>query len=290
MIDVDAIIAEASTAPAQTASPEAPTESNLETEVKLEQEATAEPATKEVEEDVSKKPDSELTPEQLAKRERNRQSHQNSKLAQLRRENRELKAKSSQPVEQPKTQNTQPTTSTGEPKSNDPYYKDKDWEEFTRDLVKWKVEQNFTAQNKQTEESKQIEQQASAFKKGGDAISAKETEFAKQAPDYANLINDNQEFFKGMTPELAQGFLDAENPTLALYALMREGKVDDLYDLSPTKLAAELVRAEIRGESYLKQPKVTNAPRPLSPARGNTSGTKDVNDMSVEELMSTYKT
>lgn len=283
MVDVNAIIAEAFPVEAKeqpASKPEANTVTNPETEVKLEQEATPEP-TKGVEEDVSKKPDSELTPEQLAKRERNRQSHQNSKLAQLRRENRELKAKSSQPVEQPKSQAQGPNNGRPDAKTFKGNY-----EEYNLALLDWKLAQNKAAENKQTEESKQIEQQASAFKKGGDAISAKETEFANQAPDYANLINDNQEFFKGMTPELAQGFLDAENPTLALYALMKEGKVDDLYDLSPTKLAAELVRAEIRGESYLKQTKpTTNAPTPISPAKGNASAGKSLSaSMSWDEL------
>ena len=70
------------------------------------EEATAQPASieaapqVEVEkvevEDIGKKPDSELTPEQLVKREANRRSHENSKLAEMRRSNRELQARLAQ--------------------------------------------------------------------------------------------------------------------------------------------------------------------------------------------------
>ncbi len=220
-----------------------------------------------VEEDISKKLDSELTPEQLAKREKNRQSHLNSKLAEMRRANRELQAKLSQ-TQQPKVSEQ---VDNGKPRIED--FADKTWEEYNEALTDWKLDQKFSATNKQTEETQKSQQINQAKAQRVYEVAQAEAEFAKSNPEYAQLVNENAAFFSGLTPELADGLAEAENPTVAIYALMKEGGLDNLFDLTPTKLAAELAKAEIRGESYLKQAKpTTNAPAPISAARGNAVG------------------
>lgn len=269
-MDINAIIAEASVeAQVQPASQE---EAKSEVVQDKPEGEVTDPAS--AEEDISKKPDDELTPEQLAKRERNRQSHLNSKLAQQRRINRELEAKLSQ-TEQSKMQPQSQDLQNGKPDIN----RFAKFEEYTDAYADWILEQKLSAQTKKTEETQKTHQVDLVKTQRAQEISAHEAEFAKQAPEYETLLGQNQEFFSPQNlknePEIVQGLLDTDNPTLALFALMKEGRLNDLYDLSPTKLAAELAKAEIRGESYLKQTKpTTNAPAPLSPARGNASGSK----------------
>jgi len=76
-MDIDAIIAEATieVAPEQSAPEQAADDNN---EVVTEEAPAAESQQAEPETDLRNKPDSELTPEQLAKRELNRKSHTNS--------------------------------------------------------------------------------------------------------------------------------------------------------------------------------------------------------------------
>ena len=84
-MDIDAVIAEATqVAPAQEATTVAPIDETPKQEAEVTND-TVETV------DDAVKPDSELTPEQLVKREANRQSHQNSREAKLRREVRELR-------------------------------------------------------------------------------------------------------------------------------------------------------------------------------------------------------
>jgi len=244
------------------ASTEAASE-NPKVEEKVEVEAPAK-----VEEDISKKPDSELTPEQLAKREKNRQSHLNSKLAEMRRAKRELEAQVAQLRQQPKPQEQ---VNNGRPRIED--FADKTWEEYNEALTDWKLEQKFSATNKQSEETQKSQQINQAKAQRVYEVAQAEAEFAKSNPEYAELVNENAAFFSGITPEIAEGLAEADNPTVAIYALMKEGGLDNLFDLTPTKLAAELAKAEIRGETYLKQVKpTTNAPAPITAARGNAVG------------------
>lgn len=246
-MDTDAIIAEAF--------PDAP-----------EQEAASVEAVVTPEEDISKKPDEALTPDQLEKRDKNRRSHQNSKEASMRRELKELRElvkaipQTSEPAGKPALDNFDTL------------------EGYNEALIDWKTDQKFKTLNTQTQQTQAKAERASE-------IANQEAEFAKSTPEYAELVNENQGFFKGLTRELANGLSGTENPHLALFALMKEGRVDDLHDLTPTKLAAELARAEIRGQGYIAKPKIaTSAPSPVSAAKGNAIGVKSINSMNFQEL------
>lgn len=161
----------------------------------------------------------------------------------------------------------------------------KTWDEYTRALVKYEAKQEAAANNKQIQLTQNTQTQDVAKAERASEIATRTNEFIKQTPEYANLVKDNIDFFQNLSGELEAGLAQAENPTLALYAIMKEGNLDDLYDLSPMKLTAVLAKAEVRGESYLKQPKpTTNAPAPISAAKGNIGGSKPLTAMSFLEL------
>lgn len=270
MIDVDAVIAEAleTNATEQQAS-----------ETEARETETSEPSTAQVvetEEEIGKKPDSELTPEQLAKREANRQSHQNSKLAQLRRELREQRKLNEQLRSAPAKQEPQA------PNIDD----FDDMKDYIRAEIAFDKQQNLTAQSKE-----QPQENTQALEDYQNKL-AREAEFARSTPDYNQLISKNSEFFNDVAKDakLSNAILEARNAPLALYALMKEGALDDLYELSPTMLAAEMREAEIRGQSYLTPPKrVTNAPAPIEAARGNGSSGTELGEKTVDQLMKHFE-
>jgi hypothetical protein len=266
-MDIDAIIAEATieVAPEQSAPEQAADDNN---EVVTEEAPAVESKQEEKPEpDLRNMPDSELTPEQLAKRELNRKSHTNSKLARLARENRELKAR----LEAPK-------------QSQEPQAPNMDnfdtLEEFmdARDAYR---ETKLSAQNKPEPQITPV--QAQEFVRAAESEAA----FEKAVPEYTKLVAENTEFFKEYLadPKLQTAIFEADNAPLALYALMKEGLIGELYDLTPTKLAAELAKAEIRGQSYLVPKKtVTNAPAPIESVKGTGSGSKSIERMTPTEL------
>jgi len=91
-----------------------------------------------------------------------------------------------------------------------------------------------------------------------------------------------------LNPTIANILIEAEDANLALYALMKEGNLEALEDMTPAQVIREIARAEIRGEQYLNQNKVTNAPAPVTSARGTGNPSKALHEMSVEDLLKRY--
>lgn len=274
MDEIDAMISEAFTdnALAQSAPEEAAQEPSetVTDEVETPEVNTESKQEEKPEIDLRNVPDSELTPEQLAKREQNRRSHTNSKLAKLARENRELKARMEAATKQ---QPQEPQAPVLENFDSIDEYMD------ARDAFR---ENKLSAQNKNEPQIDPV--RAQEFERAANA----EVAFEKAVPEYTKLVAENGEFFKEYLadPKLQTAIFEAENAPLALYALMKEGLIGELYDLTPTRLAAELAKAEIRGQSYLVPKKtVTNAPAPLASAKGTGVYTKSLNDKSPDEIV-----
>jgi len=296
-MDIDAVIAEATSVAEQAqASPEA------KTEITKPQEQVSPEYTGETEEskETQIKADSELTPEQLAKREANRQSHLNSKLAKMRRENRELR----EAVEriQPQKAQAQPAANQNTPPANGSPVKPVEsnfqtWGEYldAKDayyeaLADWKVEQKLSERDtKQTETAKQQQDNAKTYSRIQE-VAAQEQEFAKANPEYTALYEQHSDFMNNLPLPVAHALMEADNASLALYALMKEGNLESLEEMSPYKISMEIGKAELRGESYLNRNKATNAPAPMTPARGTASTGKSLENKSVEELLKQFNT
>lgn len=285
-MDIEAVIAQAT---------EVAPESKA-TEPKTEVAETAEtPQKEDVKEEVAKpKPDSELTPEQLAKREANRQSHLNSKLAKMRRENRELRElaaraqSAQQPAQSPANDNGAP-----KPPNEDDYAT---WDElraaerkYVEDLADWKLEQKLSERDKKSTEEAKTNQANSYKAERINEHAQKEAEFAKQNPDYEKIVyGDYGDFMTNLPLPVAEALLEAENASLALYALAKEGRLEELEDMSPYRISMEIGKAEIRGESYLNRNTATNAPTPVPAARGTGNPSRSLEQKSVEELLEQF--
>lgn len=274
-MDIDAIIAEATP---EVANEQTAPEIEASEQETVTEEAPAAESQQEVEEDIGSKPDSELTPEQLAKREWNRKSHQNSKLARQARELRELREfkASIERQQQAKTQ---------EPKA--PNLDDFDnIQDYVKAEVAFEKAKDSQAQDKG---ESQIDE---ATARRIIEVKQHEIEFANSNPDYIKLITENADFFDVVKQDfnLQNAITEADDAPLALYALMKEGNLADLYDLTPTRLAAELAKAEIRGKSYLTPKKtISNAPAPITPVKGKGVTSTNLDNLDGAALLKSIR-
>jgi len=280
MFDAQAIIAEATAQPQADNAKPAEQEAADSIEPQATEEAPPEETSQETD-DVSKKPDSELTPEQLEKREANRQSHLNRKLAKqrLRNENAELKARLE------KLEQAQTTPKAEQPNSPPKL-------ENYEDLDSWVLATAKFLKEQDTKTEPQVQQQnpADSHKQMRTVeISQQAKKFAGEVPEYAALVKENNDYLNMMPESVQEAFYEADNAPLALYALMKEGRLEDLEDLSPSRIAMEVGKAEERGKAYLSSvKKATSAPPPLESLKGTGRATKDLDSMSVAELMKKF--
>lgn len=287
-MDIEAVIAEA-TKPVAEAQEATSTEvANVETQ-------TPEQEAKEAE-SLKDKADSELTPEQLAKREKNRESHLNSKLAKLRRENRELKEFKTQLEQQTSKAQPQNSQTQANPSGAPVKPKESDYNSFMEfleakdayyeQLSDWKVEQKLSERDNKVQAAQLDIKQVNRIQE----MANQEEAFAKSNPEYAKLVYENHsDFMTNMPRAVAEALLEAENASLALFALAKEDRLEDLADLPIHRIAMEIGRAEERGKAYLSSGnKATNAPPPMQGLRGTGSASKSLDNKSVEELMKQF--
>jgi len=291
-MDIQAVIAEA-----QSSAEAAELETTAEATATDTESQPAESTTKEsedVKEDLSKKTDAELTAEQLAKRERNRQSHLNRQQAKLRRENQELKQKIQQFSQQAPTRQQPADGGAPLPPNEDNY---NTWEEYRvaerkyyEDLADWKIEQKLSARDNKAAESKEAEQVNEYKSERLNQHAEREVEFAKEVPDYeATVYGDYADFMNNLPLPVAEALLEADNASLALYALAKEGVLDQLENMSPYRISIEIGKAEVRGEKYLVKDVATSAPPPVHAARGTATPGKSLADMPMDELLSKFR-
>ncbi len=102
-------------------------------------------------------------------------------------------------------------------------------------------------------------------------------------PDLPAVLNQHDSVLNSFSGEIAQVFLEADNTVLAMYTLAKEGRLAEIGEMSPSRAAIEIGKAEIRGEALLKKP-ITNAPAPIKGATGTGAGSKSLDNMSWDEL------
>jgi ribosomal protein L12E/L44/L45/RPP1/RPP2 len=279
-MDIEAVIAEAQSATGA-ATEVASTEAPQTPEVKAEQAPT----------EVKPKPDAELTPEQLAKREANRQSKLNSTQAKMRRELKEMREwrDSIMPIlaKQTAPQNTAP-----QPPDENQFT---DWDElraaerkYYADLARHEAKQEISERETKSIQQTDAQAQQQRIAAKVHEIGLKTQEFGKANPEYFDLVSQHEDFLNNMPAHIEQAFLSAESQQLALLALMKEGNLEALEDMTPAQVIREIAKAEIRGEQYLNQNKTTNAPAPVTSARGTGNPGKALHEQSVEELLKRF--
>ena len=116
----------------------------------------------------------------------------------------------------------------------------------------------------------------------------KANEMAKTIPDYTATINENVDFINSLPEGIVETLYEAENGGLALFTLIKEGRLYELSEMSERAAAIAIGRAEARGASYLVK-QTTKAPAPIDGLKGLGQSSKSKANMSYEELKKAYK-
>lgn len=146
-----------------------------------------------------------------------------------------------------------------------------------------------------------VEQQKAAIRAQQDQqIESSITELVNTNSEAKRVLSENIAVIEAMPDHIENLMYEIDNPSAAVFALTKEGRLQDLYYMNPYVAAAELVNAQARGLSYLKATpqaqqrpqvqqntaKLPQAPQPMKSLKGSGSGgKKGVSDMSPDELM-----
>lgn len=116
------------------------------------------------------------------------------------------------------------------------------------------------------------------------------SELLNSNQDVQAVIGKNAAIIQAMPPHIGELMLEIDNAPAATYALAKEGRLQDLYFMSPAIAAAHLVQAEIRGQQYLQQaakPRI-QAPQPIGSLKGSGIKQKSVGNMTPDEIVKRY--
>lgn len=149
--------------------------------------------------------------------------------------------------------------------------------------VKFEQEQSERAKQQQ-EQTTSSEREAWLAERESYAID-KARSAINSIPEYRQLLVENADIVQGFPPHIADAFYEAEEPALAFLALAKEGRLDELLKMSPSKAAIEIGKAEIRGEALSKAKQITKAPRPIDSLKGTGSSNKTLESMNSAELL-----
>lgn len=151
--------------------------------------------------------------------------------------------------------------------------------DYQKALTQFYIKQSQEALKQQSDPQQQAQQQQLTpqqvqqqvhYSQRAQHMDTIDADLSAKLPDYEQLKTEYSDVLADLPQHVAMAMLDAENGPLALYTLAREGKVEQLLTMNPTQAAAEMARAEIRGQQYLnKQP--SSAPAPIKGVKGNSS-------------------
>jgi hypothetical protein len=268
-MDIDAVIAAGTTAPADKAQPQADATTL---------EKPAEPS-----EPVDSQPKDEPWPTKA----QNALSHQKGKTAQWRaqaqqerRERERLQAE----VERLSTQSGSkpaPVKSDGRPdeKSYQSYA------EYLEAVQDWKLDSKLAERDGKQKETRQTEQEKAWIAEREATVATKAQEFAKENPEVLAMVEEYGDVVDELPPQIQRLFLEADNAPLAFFNLAKEGKLESLGTMSLAKAAMEIGRAQTQAPTKQQ----SKAPAPLPASRGSVSPGKSLDQMQGKELLSWSK-
>jgi hypothetical protein len=175
----------------------------------------------------------------------------------------------------------QPNANDGAPKEAD--YKS--YAEYLEARADWIAEQKiaakFAERDSKQKEAQETEQEAAWRNERIAAVDKAGADFSKEYPDVEALYQENIKTLQELPDTHKKALLAADNVPLAFYNLAKEGKLEDLADMS-----LEDARVEIR-VAQLNQPAKpkSKAPAPLAAARGSVAPSKQLESMSGDELL-----
>lgn len=159
-------------------------------------------------------------------------------------------------------------------------------------LVDWKSgasgvkpeQKNQTPQLSEAEVKQQVYQQQRVV-----AIDTRDAELSQKLHDYVQIKEANADILNSLSQDIVKVIFEADDAPAALYVLAKENKLEALAEMTPTRAAMELARAEGRSGQYLNR-KITSAPAPISGARAKSNPhSKNLQSKTAQELLEWVK-
>lgn len=156
-----------------------------------------------------------------------------------------------------------------------------DYESYA-DYINAQVEALVEQKTKQSQGDMQKQlllQQQEALKAERDKhIVEQAKEVSKTLHDLPQVWQQNAQLLDALPQQVADIFYDLDNAPAAVYVLAKEGKLESLLYANPSVAAYEIINAQQRGLALLAKPqtRTTQAPQPISKARGTGSYKKQL--------------
>lgn len=147
------------------------------------------------------------------------------------------------------------------------------------EIADYKIDQKFAEHKGKEQQTRDLEQEQTWEAERSDIIDRQAEEFAKEQPEINTLFQENAELVKGFPKEIKHALLAADNAPLAFFNLAKEGKLEELGQMSLVDAKVEIRLAQ------LKQPEKpkTKAPAPLPASRGSVPASKPYDKYSPRE-------
>lgn len=151
--------------------------------------------------------------------------------------------------------------------------------DYIKEVIKASVENQ--AQQSQAELQKQqlTRQQQQLEAERNQYIIEQAQEASQTFRDLPQVWQQNAALLDALPKEVEDIFYSIDNAPAAVYMLAKEGKLNDLMYANPAIAAYEIVNAQNRGLELLsktQKQRVSNAPQPISKARGTGSVKKQL--------------
>lgn len=174
--------------------------------------------------------------------------------------------------------------------SRDGYPREDDFStfaEYREAVARHEVESKYKTEMQKMQEQYQqqqaLAQQQAWLQERTEVVAEKAKEYEAKHPEVAHILNETIDIADTLPPHIQQAFFEADDAPLSWAVLAKEGRLEALADLSPSRAAMEIAKAEIRGREWLK-PKTSNAPAPIKANKGTGGFSKQVDQMNPEEL------
>lgn len=183
------------------------------------------------------------------------------------------------------------TINEADDKPNENDFADKPYSEYLDALTDWKVKHELKARDaKQAEELKKKDAEFAQQEKDkwiterAEKLDASALDAKKHFRDFDNVVADAMDGLE-VSNEIKEVFLEADNAAYALYAMAKEGKIDEIADMKPNRAALEIGRYVEKGIALSKKQQTTNAPTPIKANKGVGVGSKALSDKNGDELL-----
>lgn len=215
----------------------------------------------------------------------NAMSHRDRRIGKLTAQRYETEAKIRQLEEQLAKYNTKDVPKSTAPETS----KFDNYEDYLVALADYKVNEKLTeSEKKRQQEQSQVHENTRHVER---VAHLEENDIAAREhfPDFENVFKENEPVIMDAPDHVKKAFLEADNPAYAFYALAKEGKLEDLFTMSPYQVVSTIGKYEDKGLALSKTKQVTKAPAPLAPAKGTGGSGKSLNSMSGNDLLDWVK-